>query len=414
MALDIAAIRAEFPSLSVTDAGQPRVYLDNPAGTQVPRRVIEAVSDCLLRANANLGGFFATSRLAGELVDGAHAAMRDFLNARDAGEIVFGQNSTSLVLHVSRSIGRELVAGDEIVLTRMDHDANVGPWLMLAEDRGLVVKWWDFDPASWELDLARLDALLTSRTRLVAVNHASNALGTLTDVAAVVRRAHAAGAMVFVDAVQSAPHVPLDVQALGCDFLVCSPYKFYGPHQGVLYGRREHLERMTAYRVRPAGEELPHKYETGTLSHEGMAGTAAAVEHFAWIGRTLGGAAGASRREALVAAFATLATHENALTRRLLDGLATIPDLQVLGITDAARAARRVPTVSFVWDRHEPAAIARRMAEHNIFVWSGHNYALEIYRTLGRESSGGLRIGFAQYNTAAEVDRVLEVLDAMR
>jgi cysteine desulfurase family protein (TIGR01976 family) len=413
MPFDINAIRNEFPSLAVTDDGRPRVYLDNPAGTQVPRRVIDAISDCLLRANANLGGYFSTTRLAGAIVEEAHAAMRDFLNARDAGEIVYGQNSTSLVLHISRSIGREMAAGDEIVLTRMDHDANVGPWLMLAEDRGLTVKWWDFDTTSWELDFAQLDTLLTPRTKLVAVNHASNALGTITDVAEVARRAHAVGAWVFVDAVQSAPHMALDVQALGCDFLVCSPYKFYGPHQGVLWGRREHLERMRAYRVRPAGDQLPGKYETGTLSHEGMAGTAAAVEHFAWIGRTLGGADGAPRRAAIEAGFHTLKTHEDALTRRLLEGLATIPDLQVLGITDTARAARRVPTVSFVWTRHAPADIARALAAENIFVWSGHNYAVEIYRTLGREAEGGLRIGFAQYNTATEIDRLLQVLHAM-
>jgi cysteine desulfurase family protein (TIGR01976 family) len=414
MPFDIDTVRAAFPAMALSDDGRPRAYLDNPAGTQVPQCVIDAVSDCLLLANANLGGFFTTTRAAGEIVDEAHAAMRDFLNARDAGEIIYGQNSTSLVLHISRSIGRELAAGDEIVLTRMDHDANVGPWLMLAADRGVTVKWWDFDATTWELDLARLDALLSPRTRLVCVNHASNALGTLTDVAEVTRRAHAAGAMVFVDAVQSAPHLPIDVQAIGCDFLVCSPYKFYGPHQGVLYGRREHLERMTAYRVRPAGDELPHKYETGTLSHESMAGTAAAVEHFAWLGRTMGGAAQAGRREAIVAGYRAVHAHEDALTRRLLDGLAGFSGLQVLGITDPARAARRVPTVSFVWDRHAPADIARAMAAQNIFVWSGHNYALEIYRTLGREATGGLRVGFAQYNTAAEVDRVLEVLDGMR
>jgi selenocysteine lyase/cysteine desulfurase len=230
----------------------------------------------------------------------------------------------------------------------------------------------------------------------------------------VARRAHAVGAKVFVDAVQSAPHLALDVQALDCDFLVCSPYKFYGPHQGVLWGRREHLERMTAYRVRPAGDQLPGKYETGTQSHEGMAGTTAAVEHFAWIGRAMGGAAGAPRRQAIEAGYRAFKTHEDALTRHLLDGLATVTDLQVLGITDTARAARRVPTVSFLWARHAPAEIARALAAHNIFVWSGHNYAVGIYRALGQETNGGLRVGFAQYNTMAEVDRLLEVLNTLR
>jgi cysteine desulfurase family protein (TIGR01976 family) len=413
MAFDIETIRALFPALAVCDAGQPRVYLDNPAGTQVPRRVIEAMTDCLVQTNANLGGVFATSLRAGELVDAAHEAMRDFLNARDAGEIVFGQNSTSLVFALSRSIARELQAGDEIVVTRMDHDANIAPWLHLAEDRNLVVRWWDMNEAL-ELDLAALDRLLGPRTRLVAVNHASNALGTLNDVAAIASRTRAAGALLFVDAVQTAPHLALDVQALGCDFLVCSPYKFYGPHQGVLYGRRERLERLGAYRTRPAGDELPHKFETGTLSHEGLAGTAAAVEHMAWIGRAMGAPAAGTRRAAIEAGFAACRAHEESLTRHLLGGLAAVPGVRVLGIADPQRLHQRVPTVSFLWERHSPQHIARSLAEHNVFVWSGHNYALEIYRALGREQEGGLRVGFAHYNTMAEVDRLLALLDTLR
>lgn len=413
MPYDVDAIRARFPAMDVRDDGLPRIYLDNPAGTQVPRCVVEAVSDCLVRTNANLGGCFATSRAADALVLEAHEAMRDFLNAADAGEIVFGQNTTSLIFAVSRSIGRDFAPGDEIVISRMDHDANVSPWLMLAEDRGLVVRWWDWDTERFELGLDRLEQLLSPRTRLVAVTHASNVIGTLTDIPGVVARAHAAGAKVFVDAVQSAPHVAIDVQALGCDFLACSPYKFYGPHQGVLWGRREHLERLTAYRVRPAGDELPHKFETGTLSHEGIAGTAAAVEHFAWLGRAMGQPAGPGRRAAIEAAYLVLKGHEDALTRQLLAGLAGFRGLRVLGITDEARMPRRVPTVSFTWERHAPAAIARALAARNIFVWSGHNYGLEVYRTLGRESEGGLRVGFAQYNTAAEVEALLEALRAM-
>lgn len=413
MPYDVHAVRAEFPSLALAEGGRSRVYFDNPAGTQVPRRVVEAVSDCLVRANANLGGYFASSRLAGELVDGAHAAMRDFLNAADTGEIVFGQNTTTLNFHIARSIGRELSAGDEIVISRMDHDANVSPWLMLAEDHGLTVRWWDWDTNRFALDITRLEQLLSPRTRLVAVTHASNAIGTLTDIPAVVARAHAVGARVYVDAVQSAPHVPIDVQALGCDFLVCSAYKFYGPHQGVLWGKREHLERMTAYRVRPAGDELPHKFETGTLSHEGMAGTAAAVDHFAWLGETMGEPSGPGRRAAIEAGYRVMRVHEEGLTRRLLGGLAALPGLQVLGITEPARLGERVPTVSFVWERHAPAVIARALAERNICVWSGHNYAVEVYRTLGREATGGLRVGFAQYNTAEEVDLLLEALHAL-
>ncbi|MBK6288162.1 MAG: cysteine desulfurase-like protein [Gammaproteobacteria bacterium] len=414
MPFDSAAIRNEFPSINLCDGGLPRIYFDNPAGTQVPRRVIEQISDCLVRANANLGGHFASSRMACELVDAAHQAMADFLGAGSAEEIVFGQNTTSLIFHISRSIGRTLSPGDEIVLTRMDHDANIGPWLMLAEDLGLKVRWWEVDTATFELDINALEPLLGERTRLVAVNHASNALGTVTDVAAVVERAHAHNALVFVDSVQYAPHALIDVRALGCDFLVCSPYKFYGPHQGVLWGRRELLEGLTAYRVRPAGDVLPHKFETGTLSHEGMAGTLGAVEHIAWVGQAMGGlAADSGRRTQLRRAFELLQGHENELVRALLAGLAKLPGLRVLGITDPARMAWRVPTVSFVREQHTPEAIVRELARHNIFAWNGHNYALELYRQLGMERSGGVRIGFAQYNTLAEVEQLLEVLGAM-
>lgn len=412
MSFDITAVRACFPSMLITDQGMPRVYFDNPAGTQVPQTVVDAISDCLIRTNANLGGFFSTTRLAVEVVDAAHEAMRDFLNASDAGEIVFGQNATSLNFSISRSLGREFAAGDEIIVSRMDHEANVSPWLMMAEDHGLTVRWWDWNIDTFEFDLAELAALINPRTRLIAVTHASNVIGSLTDIPGVVALAKPAGALVYVDAVQTAPHIPIDVQALGCDFLVCSAYKFYGPHQGILWGKREHLERLVAYRVRPAGDELPHKFETGTLSRECMAGTTAAVEHFAWLGRTMGDPAGPGRRKAIEAGYCALKGHEDALVRRLLDGLATLPDVRVLGIADQARLTRRVPTVSFIRESVSPAAIAQGLAAQNIFVWSGNNYAVEAYRKLGREHEGGVRVGFAQYNTAAEVDRLLEYLHA--
>ena len=410
MPFDIAAVRARFPSMTITDNDMPRVYFDNPAGTQVPQSVVDAVSDCLIRTNANLGGYFSTTRLAVEVVDAAHEAMSDFLNAGDPGEIVFGQNATSLNFSISRSLGREFKPGDEIIVSRMDHEANVSPWLMLAEDRGLTVRWWDWELETFEFDLARLETLLSPRTRLIAVTHASNVIGSITDIPGVVQRAHAVGALVYVDAVQTAPHIPLDVQALGCDFLVCSAYKFYGPHQGILWGKREHLERLVAYRVRPAGDELPHKFETGTLSRECMAGTTAAVDHFAWLGRTMGEPAGPSRRKAIEAGYCAIKGHEDALARRLLDGLAGFADAQVLGIADAARLSRRVPTVSFISASRSPDAIAQALAARNIFVWSGNNYAVEAYRKLGREIEGGVRVGFAQYNTPAEVDRLLDVL----
>lgn len=421
MALDIARIRTAFPSLSVADGGRRCVYFDNPGGTQVPRQVIDRTVDCLTRANANLGGAFASSIAAGEIVDEAHQAMADFLGAASAEEIVFGQNMTTLTFHVSRSIGLTLKPGDEIVVTRMDHDANIAPWLLLARDRGCMVRWLDFDPATFEFDLSRIDDVVGPRTRVFAVNYASNCTGTISDVGriAALVKARAPDAIVYVDAVQLAPHALIDVQALGCDMLVCSPYKFFGPHQGVLWGRRDLLASLEPYKVRPADDALPYRFETGTLSHEGMAGTLGAVEYFAWIGETMGGAMAPApgespRRRAVRAAWSALADHELALTNRLVDGLRARPGVIVQGITDPAAFRRRVPTVSFTHERLSPAVLAQGFADEGIFVWSGHNYAVEVVRTLGLLDRGGvLRIGLAHYNTAEEIDLCLDVLDRM-
>jgi cysteine desulfurase family protein (TIGR01976 family) len=421
MALDIARIRAAFPSLTVTDGGRGRVYFDNPGGTQVPQHVIDRTVDCLTRANANLGGAFASTIAAGEIVDEAHRAMADFLGAASAEEIVFGQNMTTLTFHISRSIGLTLNPGDDIVVTRMDHDANIAPWLLLARDRGCTVRWLDFDPATFEFDLSRIDGVVGPRTRVFAVNYASNCTGTISDIGAIARRvkARAPEAIVYVDAVQLAPHALIDVQALGCDMFVCSPYKFFGPHQGVLWGRRELLASLEPYKVRPADDALPHRFETGTLSHEGMAGTLGAVEYFAWIGETMGGqvapAPGESpRRRAIRAAWHALADYELTLTRRLIDGLRARPGVTVQGITDPAALGRRVPTVSFTHERISPPVLADGFARAGIFVWSGHNYAVEVVRTLGLLDKGGvLRIGLAHYNTAEEIDFCLDVLDDM-
>ena len=395
MSYDVEWIRKEFPALSLRDNGLARIYLDNPAGTQVPRRVIERTTECLVQCNANLGGYFSTSRQAGELVDLAHSAMATFLNADSPREIIFGQNSTTLTFHLSRSIGRTLVAGDEIIVTRADHDTNIAPWLMLAEDLDLRVRWLELDPESCALDLSQLDGVLNDRTKLVAVGYASNVTGTVNDVAEIIRRSKAAGAMVFVDAVQYAPHHAIDVQALGCDFLVCSAYKFYGPHQGVLWGAAGVLEELQSYKVRPAGSGLPGKFETGTLSHEGIAGTLGAVEHFGWIGSTFGAGespasdSGPGLRRNICAAFEVLQDHENALTWQLIDSLNQFESVRILGVSDPIHAATRVPTVSFVSERTDPDTIARTLAEQNVFVWSGHNYALELYRALGYEEDGG-------------------------
>ncbi len=419
MTYDLEAVRSRFPALSITDDGQPRIYFDNPAGTQVPQSVADRMRDCLLAANANLGGAFATSERAGEIVEDAHRAMADLLNAPSADEIIFGQNMTTLTLHVSRSIGREMKAGDEIILSRMDHDANVAPWLLLARDLGLEVRWLPFDHATFEFDLARFEDLLNERTRLVCVGAASNLTGTLNDVRTISRMAREAGAWTYIDAVQSVPHVPTDVQAIGCDFLACSAYKFFGPHQGILWGRREILERLEPYKVRPAPDELPWAFETGTLSHEGLAGTAAAVDYLAWIGETMAGdylarfdGYEAGRRRFVHAAMACLFDYETTLTRPLLDGLKAMPGITVQGITAEDALARRVPTVSFTTRGTSPEEIARQLGLRGIFVWSGHNYAVEAARALGIYDSGGaVRVGPVHYNAVHEVERLLNVLE---
>ena len=410
MTINIDRIRGQFPSLSETDGGKARVYLDNPAGTQVPQMVVDRMADCLLYSCANIGGYFPTSIRAGEVADGARAAMVDFLNAPSPDEVIFGQNMTSITFHVSRSIGKLLQPGDEIILSRMDHDANVEPWKLMARDFKLKVRWLEFDTETFEFDLSQLDALLNDRTRLVCVGGASNLTGTINDVKAICSKARDVGAWSFIDAVQSAPHILSDVQDIGCDFFVCSAYKFFGPHQGILWGRRDVLEKLEPYKVRPAPAALPWCLETGTQSHEGMAGTAAAVDYFAWVGETMAGVAG-NRREQLEAGLELLFDYEKQLAERLIAGLKSIPGVRVLGISDPKASDRRVPTVSFVHEQHAPAEIARQLAARNIFVWSGHNYALELAKVLNINDSGGaVRIGAVHYNTAGEIEAVVAAL----
>jgi cysteine desulfurase family protein (TIGR01976 family) len=409
MPFDLEAVRAQFPALAITDDGQRRIYFDNPAGTQVPASVAAAVSDCLLTSSANLGGNFPTSQRADDIVASARSAMADFLNAPSHDEIVFGQNMTTITLHLSRSIGRLFQPGDEIILSRMDHDANVWPWVLLARDLELEVKWLEFDAATFEFDLATLDELITDRTRLICVGGASNLTGTLNDVTTICEKARAAGALSYIDAVQSVPHVETDVQAIGCDFLVCSPYKFFGPHQGVLWGRREVLEQLEPYKVRPAYSSIPWCFETGTQSHEGLAGITAAIDYFAWIGQSMGGKQ--SRPEALRAAMALMFEYEKALASHLISGLQATGGVVVQGITAPDALDRRVPTVSFTHSTLAPDAIAESLVEENIYVWSGHNYAVEVARTLGVLETGGVvRVGPVHYNSIAEIDEFLEAL----
>lgn len=417
MQFDLDAIRPQFPALAIKDADQSRIYFDNPAGTQVPQSVIESISRCLIESNTNVHGKFRTSQIVDALIADAHEAMADLLNAESAEEVVFGQNMTTITLHMSRSIGRLLEKGDEIVLSRMDHDGNVAPWLLLAEDLGLVVKWLPFDTESFEFDLTDLDGLLTKKTRLVCVGAASNLTGTINDVKAICARARDAGALTYIDAVQSVPHVSTDVQSLGCDFLVCSAYKFFGPHQGVLWGRRELLERLTPYKVRPASDAIPDCFETGTQSHEGMAGTLAAVDYFSWIGETMAEqyhgkySRFSGRRKFVHAALDCLFDYEAGLAQQLISGLQQLPGVRVQGITAPDALDRRVPTVSFTVDGQTPNDIATSLAIRNIFVWSGHVYAVEAAKCLGIFDHGGaVRIGPVHYNSSAEIDQVLNAL----
>ncbi len=368
------------------------------------------MSDCLLKHNANQGGFFRTAKEADAIVAGARDAMADLLNAPSPDEIVFGQNMTTITLHMSRSIGRLMRSGDEIILSRMDHDANVWPWVLLARDHDLEVKWLSFDTRTFEFDLSVLDELLTDRTRLVCVGGASNLTGTINDIKSICAKAGAAGAMTYIDGVQSVPHIATDVQDLDCDFMVCSPYKFFGPHQGVLWGRRDLLERLEPYKVRPAPEGIPGCFETGTQSHEGYAGTAAAVDYFAWVGETMAGVTG--RRNAIRAAMDLLFDYEKDLAAHLVEGLLGIDGVTVQGITSSEALDRRVPTVSFTHASVASPHIAEALAKENIFVWSGHNYAVEVAKSLGIYDSGGaVRVGPVHYNSIGEID---ETLDALR
>ncbi len=406
--LDLQSVRSQFPALSLKVDGQPVVYLDNPAGTQVPRRVIDRTAEYWRTMNANQGGTFATSQRSDALIAEVRQAVAAFLNA-SADEIVFGPNMTTLTFALSRAIGRDLKPGDEILVTRLEHDANVSPWLALQE-RGVVVRFVDIQVPECTLDMNDLQRQLSPRTRLVAVTHASNAVGTIPDLATISRAAHAAGAWFWVDAVHYGPHGPIDVRAIDCDFLVCSSYKFYGPHQGILYGRRELLQRLRPYKVRPSSDEGPSRWETGTQNHECLAGLLGALEYLAELG-------GGDRvvRPALLAAMHRMRAHELALAARLIDGLQQTRGLKLYGITAPDGLDRRAPTVSLTWPPHRPEAVARWLASHQVFVTHGDHYATELMTKLGLVDEGGtLRIGMAHYNTASEVDLVLELLAGYR
>jgi cysteine desulfurase family protein (TIGR01976 family) len=411
--LDVAWCRRQFPALSQCVAGRPAVFFDGPAGSQVPQRVIDAMVDYLVRMNANHGGAFATSRHSDAMLAEAHRAVADFLGADDPDTVVFGPNMTSLTFALSRSLARTWRPGDEIVVTRLDHDANVSPWVLAARDAGATVRHVDIRPEDCTLDLADLSAKLSPRTRLVAVACASNAVGTITPVDRIVGLAHDAGALVFLDAVHYAPHRLVDVERWGCDFLACSAYKFFGPHVGVLWGRRELLAELEPYKVRPAPDDLPGRWMTGTQNHEGIAGVLAAVEYLADLGRTLAGNE-PNRRAALAAAYRAIERYERRLVADLLDRLAELPEVTVRGIAGPDPVDRRVPTVAVTHRRLRPRELAELLARRGIFVWHGNFYALPLTEALGLEPDGLLRIGLLHYNTDEEVGRLVSMLGELR
>jgi cysteine desulfurase family protein (TIGR01976 family) len=411
MALDVQAARSQFPALQRPIEGRLPVYFDGAAGSQVPERVIRAIADYLSTNNANHGGVFATSRASDAMLDEAHAAAADLLGCQDAATTVFGANMTTLTLALSRSIGRTWKPGDRVIVTQLDHDANVSPWVLAARDAGAIVEHARVRPEDCTLDLEHLHALLSRPARLVAVGAASNAVGTINPMRQIADWAHAAGAEVFVDAVHYAPHRLIDVAAWDCDYLVCSAYKFFGPHLGLLWGRREHLERLPAYKLRPAPDDLPGRWMTGTQSHEAIAGLLVAIDYLAELSGIAAGSS--SRRERLAAALASIEGYETQLVRGLLDGVAQLPHFKVWGIQAADRLHERVPTVALRHDRLTARELAEYLSEHGIFAWHGNFYALPLTEALGLEPEGLLRISLLHYNTTDETERLLAALEEL-
>ncbi len=419
MPLSVERVRACFPALAVTDLGRPRIYLDNPSGTQVPQQTIERMTRHLIHDNANSSMPFATSIASTRVAHEAHVALADFVNAASHREIVIGPNMTTLTFAFSRSIAHLLRPGDEIIVSRMDHDGNVRPWEIMAEQHGLILKCLDFNPDSFQFELDDLAALIGPRTRFAAFCYASNVLGTINDVRAMCSLLREADVLTWIDAVQYAPHGPIDVAALGCDFLVCSAYKFFGPHLGMLWAREALLERLRPYKLRASGDDLPSRFETGTPSYEAMAGLLGTFEYLAWVGDSMATEHHAAlshlagRRRLLRAAMETIAAYEQTLGRYLIDGLAALPGVRIHGISDPQRLHQRAPTVSITADGMDPAGAARRLGEAGIFTTHGHNYALQPIERLGLTHGGTLRIGPAHYNTLDELTTTIDALGAI-
>ena len=414
MSFDVHAIRQQFPSLD-----RPAIFLDNPAGTQIAKSSLDRINRYLLECNANHEGMFETSRKSDEILHEAHSAMADFLNASRPEEIIFGNNMTTLTLHMSRSLARNLQAGDNILVTRLDHDANIAPWMLIAEDKGCNLLWVDIDVEDGTLDLDDFARALEKKPKIAAFGYASNLLGTVNPVKKLTKMAHDAGALVYIDAVQYAPHGTIDVQDIDCDFLVCSSYKFFGPHAGALYGKYDLLNELKAYKVRPASDELPYKFETGTQNHEGIAGVLGALEYLEWLGRQFGAEQESVWKEAgftghrleLKKGMSAMRAYESELSKKLIGIIESIPGTHIYGVTDLSRLDERVPTVSFTVEGKDPERLADEIGNHGIYVWNGHNYALAIVERLGLLDAGGMiRVGPVHYNTTDELEKFGEVL----
>ena len=409
MTFPIEAVRAQFPSLARTDEGLRRIYLDNAAGTQVPRQTIDRIVDFFYRFNSNTGVFNPTSVEVDALYDEAVHAMADFLGTPDSGEVLIGANMTTLTYQLSRSLGHQFQPGDEIIISRMEHEGNVSPWLQMAEDNDLVVKWLEFDRDTWRVEPALLEPLLTERTRLMALNYASNLTGGVNDVKALTKMAQDAGAMVYVDAVQYASHRLIDIKDLSCDFLACSPYKFYGPHLGVVYGKRERLESLHAYKLRCASEELPFRFSLGTPAFELIAGLMGTLDYFQWLAGQVGVSGG--RRQLFQGAYAAMGDHEDALSEELLAGLTAIPGLTMQG---ASTLTNRVATFSFTHEKHPASAVARELSAAGVYCHWGDNYAFEVARALELDPHEGvLRLGVGHYNTSGEINEALSAIEGV-
>ena len=414
MSLDTSAIRQQFPSLD-----RPAVFLDNPAGTQISKQSLERINRYLLECNANHEGLFETSRKSDEILHEAHVAMADFLNATRPEEIIFGNNMTTLTLHISRSLARNLQPGDNILVTRLDHDANISPWMLIAEDKGCNLIWVDIDVEQGTLDLDDFARALERKPKIAAFGYASNLLGTINPVKKLTKMAKDAGALVYIDAVQYAPHGPIDVQDIDCDFLVCSSYKFFGPHAGALYGKYDLLDELKAYKVRPASDALPYKFETGTQNHEGIAGVLGALEYFEWLAAEFGNGHANDwemkgfygRRLLYKQAMSAIREYESELSRALIKTIESVPGNRIYGVTDMDHLEERVPTVAFRLEGKDPAKIADALGQQGVYVWNGHNYALAIVERMGLLEEGGMiRVGPVHYNTIEEIERFGEVL----